>query len=183
MLTTKEINELYEKLKLYSVNFSFMYLYCSPHDRNTIINNVMVNLVQKMNEGKVSKVWKESEGYITRSLSNELYKTFNKRNTKRAKYTENTFLEDVSYLSPITYQPELDKKRTVKDFCKTLTPKRRAYFRFILRGWSQIYAGQQIFGWSKENSWNHYATLKKDLKEFLTNTPPRKRYVTKFSQL
>ena len=67
-------------------------------------------------------------------------------------------------------------------FLNSLTPQRRAFLRWIIRGWTIKEAGEIIFQLNERQTWNFISGIKKDLLLYLDGVI-KKKNKTRLSKL
>ena len=178
MSEKKILNEIFEFTQVIPGNTKL-----KPTDRQTIINDVYLNLIKKQKEN-ILKLdnFEDYKDYMYTATKNQVFTHFNKKKTKRARYTENILQEDLMYLVQPVYQVHNYNNITLKMFLNSLTPHRRAFLRWIIRGWTIKEAGEIIFQLNERQTWNFIAGIKQDLLLYLDGVI-KKKNKTRLSKL
>ena len=178
MSEKKILNEIFEFTQVIPGNTKL-----KPTDRQTIINDVYLNLIKKQKEN-ILKLdnFEDYKDYMYTATKNQVFTHFNKKKTKRARYTENILQEDLMYLVQPSYQAHTYNNINLKMFLNSLTPQRRAFLRWIIRGWTIKEAGEIIFQLNERQTWNFIAGIKKDLLLYLDGVI-KKKNKTRLSKL
>jgi hypothetical protein len=108
------------------------YYHLDRHERQSSINDTLLNLLKKETEGKIElNDYETYKGYMFISIKNSINRHFEAKKAHKITITSTSLEDNTPEETHIPWSNE-----SIKEILATLSPKDRAMLRWIWRGWN-----------------------------------------------